>query len=176
MTSPDPAQPQIVERPEVPYAGLRGTVTMSTIASIADRFPDVFGHLAARGATIAGAPFLRYRRIDMERELVVECGVPVAAPVDGADAGVTDVITDVFTDVVPAGRYATLLHVGHPDQLVARNGELLAWADAQGLRFDVSDTPDGEVWGARLEVLLTDPTVQPDMDKWETQLAFRLAD
>jgi hypothetical protein len=28
----------------------------------------------------------------------------------------------------------------------------------------------------RLEIYLTDPGKQPDMDKWETQLAFRLAD
>jgi len=28
----------------------------------------------------------------------------------------------------------------------------------------------------RLEIYLTDPSVEPDMSKWETQLAFRLAD
>jgi hypothetical protein len=28
----------------------------------------------------------------------------------------------------------------------------------------------------RLELYKTDPAVEPDMNKWETELAFRLAD
>jgi hypothetical protein len=34
----------------------------------------------------------------------------------------------------------------------------------------------GERWGCRLESYLTDPRQEPDMSKWVTQLAFRLAD
>jgi hypothetical protein len=34
----------------------------------------------------------------------------------------------------------------------------------------------GDRWGARLEFYLTDPAEEPDMSKWQTQLAFRLAD
>jgi hypothetical protein len=37
-------------------------------------------------------------------------------------------------------------------------------------------TPDGEHWAARLQIHETDPAVEPDMTKWITQLAFRLAD
>jgi hypothetical protein len=35
--------------------------------------------------------------------------------------------------------------------------------------------PDGERWGARLEIYETDPAAEPDMSNWTTQLAFRLA-
>jgi hypothetical protein len=35
---------------------------------------------------------------------------------------------------------------------------------------------EGERWGARVETYLTDPEVEPDMSKWVTELAFRLAD
>jgi hypothetical protein len=44
------------------------------------------------------------------------------------------------------------------------------------LVFDVSETDAGQRWGGRLEIYLTDPGKQPDMDMWETQLAFPLAD
>jgi hypothetical protein len=37
-------------------------------------------------------------------------------------------------------------------------------------------TPEGERWNARIESYRTDPNVQPDMNKWEVELAFRLAD
>ena len=37
-------------------------------------------------------------------------------------------------------------------------------------------TPAGERWGARLETYLTDPDDEPELSKWHTELAFRLAD
>ena len=83
---------------------------------------------------------------------------------------------ELVAGVLPAGRYATAIHVGHPDSLVGAVAGLLEWADGQGLHWDMTDTPDGERWGSRLEIYLTDPAEQPDMSKWETQLLFRLAD
>jgi hypothetical protein len=78
--------------------------------------------------------------------------------------------------VLPAGRYATLTHVGHPSELFGVTGALLDWAATQGLRWDMWPADGGERWGCRLEIFLTDPSQEPDMSKWETQLAFRLAD
>jgi hypothetical protein len=35
---------------------------------------------------------------------------------------------------------------------------------------------NGEGFGARLESYLTDPQEEPDLAKWETEVAIRLAD
>ena len=67
-------------------------------------------------------------------------------------------------------------HVGHPAELIDVTTSLLDWAQASGLTWDGSESPAGEVWGCRLEMLLTDPDEQPDKNLWETRLAFRLAD
>jgi effector-binding domain-containing protein len=163
-----PMTPRIVERAEQPYAAVSGLVTMQTIGAIADRLPEVFGWLGARGIEPAGAPFLRYDVIDMERRLEVEAGVPVAATV-AADG-------EVLAGVLPAGRYATVTHVGEFGGLVAATAALLDWAAEQGLAWDVTDTPEGQRWGCRLEVYQTNPAEEPDPSKWETQLLFRLAD
>jgi len=104
----------------------------------------------------------------MAAKLEIEAGVPVAAAVAGDDG--------VVTGVLPAGRYATLTHVGHPSELVAATGALLDWAAGQGLTFDVTPGDDGEQWACRLENYLTDPSQEPDMSKWVTELAFKLAD
>jgi effector-binding domain-containing protein len=146
---------------------VKAQVTMQTIATIADRIPELLGWLGARGAGPASAPFLRYNVIDMARQLEIEAGVPVAVAVHGDGV--------VFPGVLPAGRYATVTHVGHPAGLVDATARLLAWASEGGLAFDMSETGAGERWGCRLEIYLTDPRKQPDADKWETQLAFRLA-
>lgn len=163
-----PTAPRIVERAEQPYVAVSGRVTMQTIGAIADRLPEVFAWLGARGLEPAGAPFFKYDLIDMERQLEVEAGVPVAAAAAGDG--------EVVAGVLPAGRYASLTHVGHPDELVEATTALLDWAAQQGLAWDMNETPEGQRWGCRLEVYKTDPAEQPDMSKWETELLFRLAD
>ena len=159
--------PEIATRAEQPYVAIRARVTMAELGGLGARFGEVFGWLGARGLAPAGAPFFKYNVIDMMRELEVEAGVPVAAAVDGDD--------HVVSGVLPAGRYATVTHVGHPSELMEVTKALLEWATAQGLTWDVSAADGGERWGSRLEIYLTDPGEEPDMSKWQTQLAFRLA-
>jgi effector-binding domain-containing protein len=164
--------PQIIERSPQPYVAVRDAVTMSTLSRVADHIPELFGWLAQRGQTASGAPFFRYLTIDMERELEVEAGVPVAAPLDlAAEAGGA-----VRGETLPGGRFVRAFFVGHPDGLENATADLLQWAETQGLRWDVSDSPVGERWGCRLEIYHTDPLEQPDMNAWRTELAFRLAD
>ncbi len=160
--------PEIIERAEQPYVAIRASVTMPQLAGLGPRFGEVFGWLAAHDLTPAGPPFFRYNVIDMDRQLDVEAGVPVATTVTGGD--------QVVAGVLPAGRYVTAVHVGHPGGLIGAVASLLDWAASQGLQWDMEDSADGQRWGSRLEIYLTDPGQQPDMSKWETQLAFRLAD
>ena len=162
------AAPEIVTRAEQPYVAIRGQVTMAEIGPFAGRTGEVFAWLGARGLAPAGPPFLKYNLIDMMRQLEIEAGVPVAAATDGDG--------EVISGVLPAGRYATITHVGHPSELMGVTKALRDWAAEQGLAWDMSPDGDGERWGSRLEISLTDPRQEPDMSKWVTQLAFRLAD
>jgi effector-binding domain-containing protein len=162
------AAPQIVTRAEQPYVAIRGQVTMAEIGPFAGRTGEVFAWLGARGLAPAGPPFLKYNVIDMMRQLEIEAGVPVAAATDGDGA--------VISGVLPAGRYATVTHVGHPSELLGVTKALRDWAAEQGLTWDMSPDGDGERWASRLEISLSDPREEPDMSKWVTQLAFRLAD
>lgn len=161
-----PTTPQITERPAQAYVAIRADVTMEQLPGLADRLGEVFGWLAERAIAPAGPPFFRYHVIDMERQLNVEAGVPVVTAVEGDDR--------VTAGALPAGQYATAIHVGHYDGLIGAVDNLLQWAEAQGLEWDKSDAEDGEHWGCRLETYLTDPAELPDPAKWETQLAFRL--
>ncbi|MDT0344874.1 GyrI-like domain-containing protein [Streptomyces litchfieldiae] len=168
MTQQPQFAPAVVERPEQHYVAAREVVTMETIGRVADRLPDVFGFLGARGVEPVDAPFFKYDVIDMARRLEIEAGVPVAAPVEPAPG--------LIAGVLPAGRYATVTHVGHPDGLVDVTAALLEWAADRNLVWDAWDAPEGHAWRCRLEIYRTDPATEPDMNRWETQLAFRLAD
>ena len=162
------AEPTVVQRPDQPYVAIRALVTMETLGVVVPPLnKEVFGWLAARGAAATGAPFWKYNVIDMERQLEVEAGAPIAVAVPGDDR--------VLAGVIPGGRYATVRYTGHPMGLYDATAALLEWAAGQGLAWDVTETEDGERWGARLEIYETDPAQEPDMDKWVTELAFRLA-
>jgi effector-binding domain-containing protein len=162
------AGPEIVTRAEQPYMAIRARVTMADLGGLGARLGELFAWLGARGVPPAGPPFFRYKVIDMARELEVDAGVPVTAALDGAG--------DIVRGVLPAGRYATLTYEGHPAGLIEATGALLDWAAGQNLKWDMTPGDGGERWGSRLEIYLTDPGQEPDMSKWVTQLAFRLAD
>jgi effector-binding domain-containing protein len=160
-------EPSVVERPDVPYVAITATVSMNEIGAVIPPLnQEVFGWLAAHGEKPAGAPLWKYNVVDMARGLEIEAGVPTERPVDGDDR--------VRAGVLPAGRYATLRHVGHPRTLVDATARLLRWAEERGLTFDVEPSPAGDRWRARLEIYHDEPG-QP-MDTWETELAFRLTD
>ena len=164
------AAPEIVTRAEQPYVAIRGHVSMAELGAFAVRTGEVFAWAGSRGLTPAGPPFLKYNVIDMMRQLEVENGVPLTAPADATGDG------EVISGLLPAGRYATVTHVGHPSELAGTTKALLDWAAGQGLTWDMSPGETGERWGSRLEFYLTDPREEPDMSKWITQLAFKLAD
>jgi effector-binding domain-containing protein len=55
-----------------------------------------------------------------DEQMSVEAGVPIAARADGDG--------EVISGVLPAGRYATVTHVGHPSELIGVTKALLDWA------------------------------------------------
>jgi effector-binding domain-containing protein len=160
--------PVIVGRDEQPYVGVHQNVTMDELSTVADAIPELLGWLSGRAISPAGPPFFKYNLIDMSARLSVEIGVPTSRSRPGDD--------HVHAGLLPAGRYVTAIHVGPPSTLVGAVRELRQWASAHDLRWDMTETPSGERWGCRMESYLTDPRVQPDQTKWETELAFRLAD
>jgi effector-binding domain-containing protein len=158
-------EPKIIERAAQPYAAIRTLVTMQTIGEVCPPLNgEVFGWLGARGIAPAGAPFWKYNIIDMAGDMELEIDVATAIGATADDR--------VHTGTLPAGRYVTLHHVGHPSELMNATKTLLDWAAERQLTWDVTD----DRWAARLELYGTDPSDEPDMTKWETDLAFRLAD
>jgi hypothetical protein len=63
----------------------------------------------------------------------------------------------VLAASLPAGRYATLWHTGHPDGLAGATRTRLDWAAQQGVAWEATPTPDGERWGCRLEIYHDEP-------------------
>jgi effector-binding domain-containing protein len=152
-------------RTDQPYVAIPVKVRMEELGSVVPPLTgEVFDWLAANGIAPAGPPFWRYVVVDMDADLELETGFPVASQVDD-DA-------QIRAGVLPGGRYATVVHTGHPDTLVTATRDLLDWAEQADLEWDA----DGKRWACRLEEYLSDPAEVPDMEQWQTRLAFRLRD
>jgi effector-binding domain-containing protein len=160
--------PKISERGEQPYVAVKSVVSMKEIGAVAGKFlEEAFGWAAGHGLAPVGAPFFKYNVVDMERGLEIEFGLPTAKVVSGDER--------VIAGVLPAGRYASLLYRGPYEHLYDANAALLDWIREQGLAMEVTDSPQGDRFGCRLEIYLTDPAVEKDPEKWETEVAIRLA-
>ena len=165
MASQAPDEPRIETRDAQPYASIKALVTMQELGTVLPPLhPEVRAWLGQRGVAPVGAPFFKYNVIDMAHRLEVEVGFPIPSTLDGDGR--------VLVGELPAGRYAVAIHHGHPDGLLDATAALLKWADGRGLTWDMTRDGENERWASRLEIYLTD---SPDMDDWDTELAFRLA-
>ena|SRR5579859_3037091 len=166
------SEPKLDNRPAQPYVAIRTQVNMTELGSgiIPRLHSEVMAWLKKQGKSPSGAPFIRYRVINMPGRLDIELGWPVASP--SAAEG------RILADVVPAGRYASLIYTGpyEGDGLMKANAALLDWGTQQGLTWDRWETPEGDAFGARYETYITDPQNEPDQSKWQTEVAIRLAD
>jgi effector-binding domain-containing protein len=163
-------EPQIVHRPEQPYLAISTTVAMAKLATdVPPLIGELYGRLGRHGIAPAGALFWRYAEFQPGELVEVEVGVPVAG---------TDVAGDerVRAGVLPGGRYASTVHVGHPTELGAATAALLDWGKRNEVAWDVAEDATSSRWAARLEIYLSDPDVEPDLSKWRTELAIKVRD
>jgi effector-binding domain-containing protein len=154
--------PEIVTRPDQPFAAIRISLERDEIPSKAPPLiGEVAGWLAARGA-----PFFSYLEMPEDGPMVMEVGFPTSTLLGGDGR--------VRTGTIPAGRFATLIHTGPYDGLYEANVALGQWLEKQGVAHPMPEDAPGDYDAALLEIYATDPADEPDPQKWQTEVAFRL--
>lgn len=157
-------EPKLEDRSEQPYVGIR---TLTPVKDLSEVIPQLIdcasAWLGTQGIASVGVPFIRYYMLGDEFD--IEIGFPVAAGVSGDDS--------VVANVLPAGRYATLVYTGVENGYPA-NKALVEWAEKNAITWDHWDVEKGDAFRSRYETFLSDD--DPDMGKWETEVAIKLAD
>ena len=152
---------------EQPYVSIPLEVTLKEWGRANALVEEIFAWLEDKGVQPSGAPFYRYFVIgDTDKNFKLEVGVPITSPMFGDER--------VITGTIPAGKYATLVHYGHPDHISNSFTVLEEWAKEHEVEWDNQMEGDKEVWGGRFEYYLTDPAVEPDLEKWSTEIAYKI--
>jgi GyrI-like small molecule binding domain len=162
-------QPRIVARPAQPYLAVARAVTDSVPGAVEAAFGQLVGWMGAHGVAAAGPPFIRVPEVDREGiPFALEAGLPTAALVPASDG--------IVAAELPAGRWATLLHVGpychdRGAGLDDARLSLVLWAADRGLTYS-HPTPRGEALVCCVDHLRVGPGVEPDHLRWQTELAY----
>lgn len=167
--------PRIVTRSAQPYVAVARTVTDSVPRAVEAAFGELVRWMRENGIDADGPPFIRVPEVDRDgRPFSLEAALPVAAPAAVAPP------EPIVAGELPAGRWATLLHIGPycrergPGLDDARLA-LVLWASAQGLVYSHA-TPRGEALVCCVDHLRVGPGVEPDHLRWQTELAYLLVE
>jgi effector-binding domain-containing protein len=156
-------EPTIEDRAEQAYVGITEVATLAEWGRVNALVPEVLEWLTGHGAAPAGPPIYRYYAGEPGGEIEVEVGWPVSGEVPASDR--------VTAGTLPAGRYAVLVHRGHPDSIGQSFAALEAWSQRTGENWEFADGR----WSCRYESYRTDPAVEPDPARWETEICYKLA-
>lgn len=163
-------EPKIEHRGEQDCVGIRTQVSMDELGGgiIPQLHDEVITWLKAQGEEPSGPPILRYYVINMPGRLDIEMAWPVAKPLAGNGR--------IQATVLPPGQYGFVLYTGDYSGLMEANRVLVDWAKEQSVEWDAWDDSEGHAFRCRYENYITDPAEEPDPNKWETEVAIKVAD
>lgn len=160
-------QPRIENRADRPYLGIPVFTSMDKEAQVfVEHLAELKAWMRANQIEATGAPFVRYRQLEMPHRMEIEVCLPVeeAPPGDGRVRG----------NALPEGPYAVLLHTGPPDQLVDANEWLQRWAAQEGLEFLTHQRGPATDWTARVQTYLSEPQSGAAPGQSQTEIAYLL--
>lgn len=158
--------PKIVERAATHYAAVTQEVTMPFGEAIGPLMGEAATYLGSTGTDFGFAMF-KYDIIDMPR-LVIQFGFLTPTPVTGTDR--------VKPGVLPAGKYVTATYTGHYDNVERATGEVIDWAQANGVEWDSTPEDRGERFVSRFEIYPNGPDDEPDPNRWITEIWIKTRD
>jgi effector-binding domain-containing protein len=158
-------EPQVEVRAAQKYIAIPIEANLNEWKKVNTLIKEVFEWLDQKSLQPNGAPFFRYWIIgDKYEKFKLEVGVPIRRSVEGDER--------VIVNTIPAGKYAVLVHTGHPDRIHNSLKLLEEWAVKRGFEWAKDMEDNKEIWSGRFEFYLTDPAVEPNLENWSTEILY----
>lgn len=159
--------PRLITRSAQPVLVVRADVSMQDVDTRGPMLlQSVLAHLEREGIAETGPAFFRYDVIDMAGTMSMSFGSPVPPGTKGTG--------EFRAETLPAGRFVSTLHHGDPAELYDATIMLIEWAKVRGVRWDMTETQEGDRFTARMEIFHSGP--ETPKDDWTTEILIRLAD
>lgn len=157
--------PRIVTHAAQPVLVRHAAIGLDALDSAGPAALDaVEAWMAEKRIAPTGPGFFRYDLINMAGQMGMAFGYPVAPGTVGEG--------EIRAETLPAGRYISVLHHGHPDELYDATIMLIEWSKVRRVDWDVEETAAGDRFAARLE-LFNQAEGDPS-DDWVTEIRIRL--
>jgi len=146
---------KMVEQPAQPTMTVRTRSSVQNLPQIlGPNFVKIRQYIESSGEQMAGAPFVAYYNMDMQ-DLDIEIGIPVSKKLPDKD--------EIKACEMPAGKYATVVHIGPFSEMEPTYNALTEWIAKNGY----------EATGVAYEVYIDDPQ-KTSMAELKTQILFPL--
>jgi len=119
-----------------------------------EMYTSLMRYIRENNEEIAGSPFAIYHPIEEEGTVLLECGLPVNAKLQGEEP--INFIT------IPESKVLIASHFGHFKTVQKTHKKLKKYIAENNL----------EMAGTPWEMYITDPMKEPDQSKWETKVYF----
>ena len=159
-------EPQIERRKKQSYVAIRMAVPIPFGKYLQPAWDEVYDWLKRKDIKPSGPGLIRYLTTDMSKELDIDVGFTVDKVVKSDDR--------IIADFLPAGRYVTQRYTGpyKGKGIFKATVALLDWAKENKIKWDTSKKKGAEWWNGRAEFYFSDPAVDKDPSKYQTELAF----
>ena len=145
-------EPRFEHRAALPYVAIIAEVTIPEIPGVLPLLiPEVFNWLQSKRFVPAGAPFFHYLQIK-GKDTKVAVGFPVVNPIAGDDR--------VHAGSFPAGQSIVFRYQGPYNKLYEAHTNLEKWAQDHHVMLQ----------GPHTEFYLTDPVLETNPEKWQTDI------
>lgn len=157
--------PAVEHRDAFDYLGIEVSASLKEWGVVNDTVRELHDWLVERGVEPSGAPFYRIVRAGSQDDpFEVIVAFPVVADEPGDDR--------VRRYTMPDGTYATYLLTAWYDEIWKVHDSVNRWLEEEGRVLD----KHGDAFVGLYEQYLTDPEVEPDPDKQQTLIVYKLTD
>ena len=163
-------EPKIERRKKQHYAAIRMAVPIPFGKYLQPAWDEVYNWMKNHEIQPSGPAIIRYLTTDMSNELDIDVGFTVDKAVKGNGR--------ITGDFLPAGKYATLIYTGpyKGKGIFKATVALLAWAKENKVKWNITKKKGVEGWNGRAEFYYSDPALEKDPSKFQTELAFLVTD
>ncbi len=152
-TLPPYPKVEITKTQKIIALAIKDSANMNTIGQkMGEMYGELMAYTTKKKIQMAGYPFTIWYSWDMEKPMVFDAGVPVMKKHDGKGR--------IFPIKIAPTEAVTALHTG------SYNSSYITWTAMDEYIKEHKLVTKGDPW----EVYITDPTIEPDTNKWETKL------